>query len=416
MSARERSWLGGDVTQRKRDRDRGISFLALGPHVGFAPSLECFGGRRRSFARRVQRLLLQFLRGLQILRPSRVGRQSPALFPNQFLEFLDSQIVNQKFDASPIAILLFSQSRENPGDRLRDGQQFFRRQEGVEQFRLVRNGAQPSAHVHGKPAHFLSVFGARDPDQAQVVHVRESAGMLRAAAERGFEFPAEALAVRVAEQESRKRPGVRGDIENLILANAGEGAGGNVSDRVPAGFARGDSCGGQAAHDRGRIVNVHVMKLNVLTSGDVSDSVGVLFRKFRQGFKLRGVQAAGGYLDALHSRSIPEGIRPLGQTPGGVGELLHPLAIVPLAIVVTLAVHAPAQPRFRDQALVELPLFLQAQIRFDKCQFRGPGLPAILPERFSFQSEFEAFILSALQKQKTHCRICLRRWVEIRSL
>ena len=110
--------------------------------------------------------------------------------------------MNQKFNASPIAIFLFSQPRENPGDRLGDGQQFFRRQEGVEQFRLVRNGAQSSAHVHGKAAHFLPVFGARDPDQSQVVHVRESAGMLHAAAERGFEFPAKALAVRVAEQES----------------------------------------------------------------------------------------------------------------------------------------------------------------------------------------------------------------------
>ena len=140
--------------------------------------------------------------GLQILRPSRVRRQSLALFPNQFLEFFDSQIVNQKFNARPIAILLFSQARENPGNRLGDRQQFFRRQEGVEQFRLVRNGAQSSAHVHGKTAHFLPVFGARDAHQAQVVHVRESAGMLRAAAERGFEFPAEALAVRVAEQES----------------------------------------------------------------------------------------------------------------------------------------------------------------------------------------------------------------------
>ena len=35
----------GDVTQGKRGRDRGIAFLALGPHVGAVPSLESFGGR-----------------------------------------------------------------------------------------------------------------------------------------------------------------------------------------------------------------------------------------------------------------------------------------------------------------------------------------------------------------------------------
>ncbi len=113
------------------------------------------------------------------------------------------------------------------------------------------------------------------------------------------------------------------------------------------------------------------MKLHVLTSGDVSDPVGVLFRQLRESLELRGVQAAGRDLDALHARRIPECIRPLGQTPGGVSELLYPLAIVPLAIVVALAVYAPAQPRFRDQTLVEFPLFLQPQICFVSVNFVG---------------------------------------------
>src|SRR5208282_1661587 len=115
------------------------------------------------------------------------------------------------------------------------------------------------------------------------------------------------------------------------------------------------------------------MKLHVLTSGDVRDSVGVLFRKLREGFELSGVQAATRYLDALHARSIPERVWTFGQAPRGVGELLHPFAVVPLTIVVALAVHAPAQPRFRDQALVKLPLFLQAQLRFVRVNFVGQG-------------------------------------------
>ena len=86
-------------------------------------------------------------------------------------------------------------------------------------------------------------------NEAQVVHIGEAAGILRAAAERGFEFPAEALAVRVAQQELRKRPRVRGDVENFILADAGKWAGGDIAHGVAAGFARGDSRRGQPAHD-----------------------------------------------------------------------------------------------------------------------------------------------------------------------
>ena len=66
--------------------------------------------------------------------------------------------MNQKFDAGAIAILLFAQPRENPGNRLRERPQFFDRQERVEQFRLIRNGAQPAAHIHGEAAHFLAVL------------------------------------------------------------------------------------------------------------------------------------------------------------------------------------------------------------------------------------------------------------------
>ena len=55
-------------------------------------------------------------------------------------------------------------------------------------------------------------------------------------------------------------------------------------------------------------------------------------------------------------------------------------AVVPLAIVITLAVNTPAQPRFRDQALVELSLFPEPQLGFEDINFVGQifrrGLPA----------------------------------------
>ena len=73
--------------------------------------------------------------------------------------------------------------RENARDRLRQRQQFFRRNKRVKQFRLVGNGAQSAADDTFQTRAFLAVLDARDGDHAHVVHAGQAAGVLRAAAE-----------------------------------------------------------------------------------------------------------------------------------------------------------------------------------------------------------------------------------------
>ena len=148
-------------------------------------------------------------------------------------------------------------------------------------------------------------------------------GFVRAAAEGGLELTAEILAIGMAQQEFRQRMGVRRHVERFVRADAGVGAGGHVAHGVAAGFARGDADGGQAPHHAGRVLDVHVVKLKVLARGDVGDAVGVFLGQFGHGFQLRGVQPAGGDLDALHARGVPHGVRALGQVAGGIGHLLH---------------------------------------------------------------------------------------------
>ena len=155
-------------------------------------------------------------------------------------------------------------------------------------------------------------------DQAHVVQAGQAAGVLRAAAERRLEFPAEILAIGMAQQKFGQRARVRRDVENFVLADAGIGAGRDVAHGISAGFARGDVRGGEAAHQAGRVVNLNVMKLKILARGDVRDAVGIFLGQLRHGFQLLGVQAAAGNLDALHARARPTWCcGPLVRSPEG---------------------------------------------------------------------------------------------------
>ena len=310
-------------------------------------------------------------------------RQTLALFQHQFLEFLDPQILNQELDARAAAILLFAQARENAGDRLRQRQQFFRRNKRVEQLRLIRDGAEPAADGHFKAALLLSVFDLRDGDHAHVVHARESAGMLRAAAEGRLEFPSEILGVRMAHQEFGQGAGVGRDVELFIRADARVGASRHVAHGISAGLARGDVRGGQAAHHAGRILDVDVVKLEILPRGHVRDAVGILLGQVRQRLELPRVQSSRGNLDALHPGSIPHRIRALGQISGGIFKPLNGFAVVPLSVVITLAVDSSAKARFGKEALVNLALLSQGDFRLEDIYFTGQTLRHFPGESFS---------------------------------
>ena len=240
-------------------------------------------------------------------------RQIFSFFLDEFLEFFNSQILDQEFDPRAAAIFLLAAGGEHPGNGLRQRQQFIRGDKRVVQFRLVRNGAQPSAHVGFKPALFNAILDACHGDQSDVMHTRKTASVLRATAESRLEFPAEILTIGMPQQKFGHRAGVGSDIERFVRADARVRAGRDVAHRIAAGLSCGDSRCGQAAHHSGRIFDVHVVQLKILASGDVGDTVGILLRQFRQCFQLRGVEPAARNFDALHARSVPHGVRPLGQ-------------------------------------------------------------------------------------------------------
>ena len=90
-------------------------------------------------------------------------------------------------------------------------------------------------------------------------------------------------------------------------------AGGHVAHGVAARLARGDADGGEAPHQRRRVVDVDEVELEVLARGDVDDAVGVLLGEVGQDLELPGVDAAERDLDPLHAGRVPQRGRPLGE-------------------------------------------------------------------------------------------------------
>jgi hypothetical protein len=73
----------------------------------------------------------------------------------------------------------------------------------------------------------------------------------------------------------------------------------------------------KAAHQRRCVINVDVVKLNVLTSCDVSDSIRVLFRQFRQGFELAAFRPPAGILMRCMPGASQRVLGPLVKLPEG---------------------------------------------------------------------------------------------------
>src|SRR5262245_54331727 len=126
---------------------------------------------------------------------------------------------------------------KNPRNGLRNRQHFLRRKKFVEYLGLVRNRTKPPADNEPKALLNFTVDDARYRRVAQIVHRRQTAGMLGASAERRFEFAAKVLCIRVAKQERRQCPRVRSDVKWLVRTNSHVGTAGHVSHRVATGLA-----------------------------------------------------------------------------------------------------------------------------------------------------------------------------------
>ena len=202
--------LGRDVAQRQAHGRHCVARLALRHDVARHPVGKPFGLRLfRQGAGRPRGDLVRHTEVVQVERPATVLRQDRAFFQHQSPKFLDAQLGHQEFQARPRPVLLFTQPREDPADRLRQGQDFFLRHKFVQQLRLVRNSTQSAADVEGETAPQLAVFDPCLGDEADVVHVGQTASVIGAARKGDLELAAKILGVLVIQQEIRQRRGRR---------------------------------------------------------------------------------------------------------------------------------------------------------------------------------------------------------------
>ncbi len=173
---------------------------------------------------------------------------------------------------------------------------------------------------------------------------------------------------------------MRRHVECFVLANAGVGASSNVADGVAASLTCSNARGREAAHQAWRVVDLHVMELEILPRGDVRDAVGIFFGQLGHGLELCRVEPARGNLDALHARRVPHSVRTLSQFARRKIQPLDFLPIAALAIVVTLAVSASAQPRLGEETLVQFSLLAQGDVGFKRVNFAGQILRDRLPD------------------------------------
>ncbi len=214
-----------------------------------------------------------------------------ALFENEAFELLDSQLGHQKFDAGTGAISLFTKPGEDAGDGLSDRQQFLCWDELVEQLCLVGHGPQAAPDIQLEASLLHAVDDAGRGDGAEIMHVRQAAGLVLAAREGRLELATKILHVWVTEKELRKRLRVRRNIEGLGVADAGQGTGSHIAHGVPASLARRNAGGGKPAHEIDRIVDVDVVELHILSGRDVDDVIRIFFGQVGESIHLLSRQA-----------------------------------------------------------------------------------------------------------------------------
>ena len=179
----------------------------------------------------------------------------------------------RNFSRARAAVLLFTQSRENPADRLRQGQNFFLGGKFFQHLRLVRDGAQAAADVEGEASAQQAVLHPCLGNEAHVVHVGQAAALVGAARKRNLDLAAEVLSILVVQQEIRQGVGIRRHVEALVAADTRQGARRHVAHHIAARLLCGDADGRQAPHQVRRIVDMDEMELEILPRRDVADGV-----------------------------------------------------------------------------------------------------------------------------------------------
>ena len=231
--------------------------------------------------------------------------------------------------------------------------------------------AESAPNVQLEAAPLLAVDFAFNGHHAKVVHVHQSAGMLATARKGRLEFAPKVLPVGMAQHEVRERVGIGRYIEGFIAANARERTRRDVPNGVPAGLAGRYPNRRKPPHEIGRIADVNVMHLKVLARRNVQHPDRVLFRKVRHRLQLIRTYPARRNFQTHHARSVENRFGAFGNVFARIVDFLRALPVMTLAVVVPLAVDAPAKPLFRENLFVNAARVPQLNLRVEDVDFPG---------------------------------------------
>ena len=297
--------------------------------------------------------------------------QDLALLFHKAAELLDAELGHQELDAGAVAVAFFAQAGKNAGHRLHLRQDLIFCRELAKHLRLVGHSAQAATHEYFEAPLALAVHLTNLGQITEIVHHHQAAGFAFTAGKGRLELTAKILHIVVAEQELGIGVGIRRCVEDLCAADTGQVAAGYVADRVATCFARGDADGGQTTHHVRRIFDMHKMQLDILAGGYMQNAVRVFVSDLREHVKLLRRQAAVGHFDALHTRRVPERIRPFETIAILERQFAALEAVMALAVVVALPVDAPPQTGFGEDLFVQFPLAHQLHLAFENVDLVG---------------------------------------------
>ena len=231
----------------------------------------------------------------------RSATQSPCeLLVDHLAEGVDADLVDEHLDARPGAVDAQEvRAVEDPEARLGDLQVLavVEADELVQRRGDARHDRRAAADAHLDAADAVALAG----EEGDVVDAGQRAVGVGRAVERRLDLARHHLRRRVAHEVAHVRARVGGQVEDLVLADAGPRVAGDVAHGVAAALARGQAGVRQLA-DRGRRVGQRdVVQLDVLARRDVAlVQRHVLLDHVGEGVELLGRDPAEGQLHADH--------------------------------------------------------------------------------------------------------------------
>ena len=217
-----------------------------------------------------------------------VGEDILVFLFDLFLEPLEAALAHDEFHAGLVLVLAVAVAVENAEHRFALVEQALFGEELFQQLRLGGQRTEAAADHHAETAPAVADRGP----QADIVDGALHAIARGAAVERELELARQVAGEILAQKRVSQSLGVGAHVEDLVVGDAGPGAGGDVAHRVVAGFAIGQAGVGQHVHEIGHPVQRDEVELHVLAGGEVAPAaaelVGDAGKLVRSGRRWRG--------------------------------------------------------------------------------------------------------------------------------